>query len=161
MLTPMRRIVLIGIVAFAALAAVPVAGAIPTQTVTPVTVHVSPGTGGPRTTFKLNWRNPTELGAVGSLQRSESINVSGPHHGRCVGSGEMGVPSTTAEQFVRVSLTPERMTTTDSRTWCTGTFRGTVVENERFACSPPHLCPQIAIRPQTIAHFSFKVRRRA
>ena len=74
----MRRIVLIGIVAFAALAAVPVAGAIPTQTVTPVTVHVSPGTGGPRTTFRLNWRNPTELGAVGSLQRSESINVSGP-----------------------------------------------------------------------------------
>jgi hypothetical protein len=155
----MRRIVLIAVVAFAALAAVPVAGAIPTESVTPVRVHVSPGTGGPRTSFKLRWRNPADLDMVGSVQRSETVEISAPHHSGCVASGEMGVPTTAAGQLVRLALTPGRMSTAGSKTWCTGTFRGSVLENERFTCAPPHLCPEIAIRPQTIAHFSFKVRR--
>jgi hypothetical protein len=155
----MRRIVLIALLALAALAAVPAAGAMPMQAAAPVKVHVSPGTGGPRTSFKLNWLNPSGLGMVGSLQRSETVEIDGPHHAGCVGSGEMGVPITTTNQLVRVSLSPGRMSTVGSRTWCTGTFHGSVVEDERFTCAPPHLCPEIAIRPQTIAHFTFKVRR--
>ncbi|HEY1568826.1 MAG TPA: hypothetical protein VGF68_17480 [Solirubrobacteraceae bacterium] len=156
----LRRIVLVAVMALVALAAVPVAGANPTETGAPVAVHVSPGTGGPRTAFKVSWRNRTDIGMVGTLHRSETVQINGPQHGRCVASGGMGVPTTTAGQLVRVSLTPGRMSTTGSRTWCTGTFHGAVVEDERFTCAPPHLCPQIAIRPMTIAHFSFKVRRR-
>jgi hypothetical protein len=155
----MRRTVLIAVVMFAAVAAVPVAGATPMETVTPVKVHVSPGTGGPRTSFKLSWRNPADLDMVSSVLRSETVEISAPHHPGCVASGEIGVPTTTAGQLVRVALAPGRMSTAGSRTWCTGTFRGSVLENERFTCAPPHPCPQIAIRPQTIAHFSFKVRR--
>ena len=156
----MRRIVLIAVAAVAALAAVPVAGAIPMESETPVAAHVSPGTGSPRTAFKVSWRNPTVIGMVGMVRRSEMVEINGPHHGRCVASGGMAVPITNAGQLVRLSLMPGRMSTTGSRTWCVGTFRGTVLEDESFRCSPPHLCPEIAIRPQTIAHFSFKVRRR-
>ena len=151
---------LIAAVALTGLAAVSVAGAAPTQTTTPVKVHVSPGTGGPRTTFKLNWRNPTDVGMVGTVQRSESVEVNGPHHAHCVASGEVTVPATAADQTVRMSLAAGRMSATGSKTWCTGTFHGAVLENEHFTCSPPHLCPELAIRPQTIANFTFKVRHR-
>src|SRR6185312_3712767 len=104
MLTPMRRTVLIAVVALAALAAVPVAGAIPMDSGTPVAVHVSPGTGGPRTAFKVSWRNPSEVGMVGMVRRSETVEINGPRHRRCVASGGMAVPVTNPGQLVRISL---------------------------------------------------------
>ena len=52
---------------------------------------------------------------------------------------------------MRLSLTPRRMSATATRTWCTGTFHGSILQTQRFACAPPHLCPLIEIRPQTIA----------
>ncbi len=149
-------------IVLAALAAVPVAGAIPLQTAAPVKVHVSPGTGGPRTAFALSWHNPAQTVTVGSFQRSETVEISGPRRRGCVGSGEVDVPTTVAPQLMRLSLAPARMSTTSARKWCTGTFHGAIVQSERFACKPPaHLCPQLAIRPQTIARFTFKVQRRA
>jgi hypothetical protein len=157
----MRRIMLIATTAVAALAAVPVAGAIPQQTATPVTGRVTPGNGGPRTTFTLSWRNPAQTGTDESRQRSETVEITGTRHSGCVGAGQLAVQPAAVQQLMRLSLTPRRMSAGGPRTWCTGTFHGTVLENERFACTPPHLCPLIEIRPQTIARFTFKVRRRA
>ena len=157
----MRRIVIITATAVAALAAVPVAGAIPQQTTPPVAAHVTPGTGGPRTTFTLSWRNPRQTGTEESVRRSETVQITGSHHAGCVGAGELAVQPAAMQQLMRLSLTPRRMSAAGPRTWCTGTFRGSVVEDEHFACAPPHLCPLIEIRPQTIARFTFKVRRRA
>ena len=68
---------LIATAAVAALAVVPVAGAIPQQTATPVTAHVTPGTGGPRTTFTLSWRNPGQTGTDGSARRTETVEITG------------------------------------------------------------------------------------
>ena len=68
---------LIATAALAALAAVPAAGAIALQTTTPVKVHVTPGTGGPRTAFKVSFRSPAQTGRVGSMQRSERVEIQG------------------------------------------------------------------------------------
>jgi hypothetical protein len=157
----MRRIVIIATAAVAALAAVPVAGAIPSQTTPPVAAHVTPGSGGPRTTFTLSWRNPPQTGTDVSMRRSETVKITGPRHFGCVGAGELAVQPAEVQQAMRLSLTPRRMSAAGPRTWCTGTFHGSVVEDEHFACAPPHLCPLLEIRPQTIARFTFKVRRRA
>jgi hypothetical protein len=159
----MRRTLLITVAVIAALAAVPAAGAIALQTAAPVKVHVSPGAGGPRTAFAVSWRNPAQTGVIGSFQRSETVDVSGPQHRGCVSSGQIAVPATAAQQLIRMSLTPARMSTSSARKWCTGTFHGAIVQSQRFACSPPptQLCPQLEIRPQTIARFTFKVKRRA
>jgi hypothetical protein len=159
----MRRTVLIATAAIAALAAVPVAGALTLQSPAPVKVHVSPATGGPRTAFAVSWRNPVQIGTVGSLQRSETVAIAGPKGRGCVTAGQVAVPATVApRQLIRLSLAPARMSTTKARQWCTGTFHGIVVQSQRFACSPPtDLCPELAIRPQTIARFTFKVTRRA
>ncbi len=62
---------------------------------------------------------------------------------------------------MRVTLTPGRMGGAGARTWCTGTFHGSIVQTERVLCGPPVLCPMLEIRPQTIATFTFKVKRRS
>jgi hypothetical protein len=157
----MRRIVIIATMSVAALAVVPMAGAIPRQSTPPVAAHVTPGSGGPRTTFTLSWRNPAQTGTDESVRRSETVEISGTRHSGCVGTGELAVQPAAVQQAMRLLLTPRRMSAAGPRTWCTGTFHGSVVADEHFACAPPHLCPLIEIRPQTVARFTFKVRRRA
>jgi hypothetical protein len=152
---------LIVVAGWMVLAPVPPAGAIPLQTGTSVKVHVTPGTGGPRTAFKLSFRSPTETGAVGSVRRSDMVEIGGTHHAGCVWSGQMALPAATAQQMVRVSLTPGRMGAAGAKSWCAGSFRGSIVQSEHFVCTPPHLCPMIEIRPQVIAHFTFTVKRRS
>ncbi|HEX3976898.1 MAG TPA: hypothetical protein VHW96_11570 [Solirubrobacteraceae bacterium] len=157
----MRRTVLITTVALAALAGVPATGATAPRTAPPVNAHVTPGTGGPRTAFTLSFRSPAQTGQVGSMRRAETVEVHGTHHSGCVWSGQMAVPTAVSQQLVRVTLTPGKMGGAGARTWCTGTFHGSIVQTEHFMCGPPDLCPLLEIRPQTIANFTFKVKRRA
>jgi hypothetical protein len=162
MLDPMRRAVLIATAALAALVAVPASGAIPGQTTSPVRVHVTPGTGGPRTSFTLSFRSPIQTGQMGLVHRAQTVELQGTHRRGCVWSGQMAAPSAAAHHMVRLTLRPAHMTTVaGGATWCAGTFRGSIVQTERFNCAPPNLCPMIEIRPQTIAHFNFTVRHRS
>jgi len=166
----MRRTVLIAL-AGAAILAVPAAAAqtaprVTTQTAPRVTtpaaatVQVAPKTGGPRTTFRLTLHNAFTTGPTATLQRSETVDVSGPHRRGCVSSGVLGVPAAPAQQLVRVALSPSRLNATNGATrWCMGTFQGSVMLTTRLLCAPPRLCPMLLIRPQTIARFSFKVTR--
>jgi hypothetical protein len=155
----MRRSLLIVAAGLAILAAAPLAAAIPLQTTTPVTVHVTPGIGGPRTTFRLSLRNLTQTGTIGTLERFDRLDISGPHRSGCVGSGGMALPIGAANQIIRVALSAARMGNGRTASWCTGTFHGSVVQIVRFLCMPPRLCPMIEVRPQTIARFSFQVQR--
>ena len=157
--TTMRRSLLIVAAGSAILTAAPLAAAIPLQTATPVTVHVTPGIGGPRTTFKVSVRDPSQTGTMGTVERFDELNISGPRRSGCVGSGTMSLPIGAPNQVIRAALSPARMGNGRTRSWCTGTFRGSVVQTVRFICAPPHLCPMIAVRPQTIARFGFRVQR--
>jgi hypothetical protein len=155
----MRRSLLIVAAGLAILAAAPLAAAIPLQTTTPVNVRVTPGTGGPRTTFRMSLRNPSQTGTIGTLERFDELNISGPRRAGCVGSGTMSLPIGAPNQVIRAALSPARMGNGRTRSWCIGTFHGSVVQTVRFICVPPHLCPLIAVRPQTIARFGFRVQR--
>ena len=154
----MRRTVLIAAAAVAVVAAVPASGAVPVQIGGTTQVHVTPGTGGPRTAFAISFRNPSQTGHVGTMQRIESVALAGTHRSGCVWSGQMPVPAAAAEQMVHLTLAPSRVSAGAGK-WCTGTFRGSVMLTEHFHCAPPQLCPMIEIRPQAIGHFSFKVKR--
>jgi hypothetical protein len=156
----MRRTVLIVTAALAVLAAVPAFGAIPGQTTAPVKVHVSPATAGPHATFRLSFRSPWRTGQMGTVHRTQMVQIQGTRRPGCVWSGERAVPAAAAQQLVRVSLTPSRMTTpSTARTWCPGIFHGSIVQTEHLECTPPRPCPMIEIRPQTIAYFNFRVKR--
>ena len=147
--------------ALAAAVGVPAAGAIAPRIATPVRAHVTPGTGGPRTAFALTFRSPAQTGETGSMSRADTVEVHGTHHPGCVWSGQMAVLPAAAPQLTRVTLTPGKMGGGGMRTWCTGTFRGSIVQTLRVLCGPPDLCPLLEIRPQTIANFTFKVKRRS
>jgi hypothetical protein len=128
-----------------------------------VAVHVTPGTGGTRTTFKVNLRNPAQTGTMGTVQRFDQLNISGPHRSACVWSGSIALPGAAPDQVLSVALSPARMGNGRARSWCTGTFHGSVMQTTRFMCGPPEqvVCPMLEVRPQTIATFSFRVVRRS
>jgi hypothetical protein len=150
----MRRSLLIPVAVLLAGTIVPAAGALGiSDPLTPV--HVAPGTGHPGTTFKLSLRSPDQTGASGDLRRQDTLSVAGPHRSGCVSSAHMTLPAARAHQLVSMSLKPSRL----GGRWCQGTFKGEIDEAQRFVCDPPHLCPQLEIRPRTIARFTFRVTR--
>jgi hypothetical protein len=155
----MRRSLPILVAGVVILAVVPLAAAIPLQ----ATARVAPANGGPRTIFTVSLRNPAQTGTIGTVVRSDALSVSGPHRSGCVGSGGMTLPAAAANQVVRVALSAGRMGNGRARTWCTGTFLGSIIQSTRFMCGPPQqlVCPMLEVRPQTIATFSFRVARRS
>jgi hypothetical protein len=148
----MRRSVLILIAGIMALALVPVALA----TTGATTVHISPGKGGIHTQFHFSMRLPTSTGTTGHVTRSDSIAISGPKHSGCVSNATSILPAASAGTMMRETFNPARM----GGRWCTGTFRGEVLEHVNTVCSPLPvmiICPQLEIAPQVIARFSFRV----
>jgi hypothetical protein len=151
----MRRTVLILIAGIVALAAVPVALA----TTGATTARVSPGKGGIHTQFHFSMRLPTATGTTGTTgraTRSDSIEISGPSHAGCVSGATWVLPSAGAGTMARETFNPGRL----GGRWCSGTFRGEVLERVNSVCGPPMvmiICPQLEIAPQVIARFSFRV----
>ena len=94
---------LIAVVAFAAVAAVPVAGAIPWQTVTPVTVSREPRHRRPPHVVHAQPAQPrgSRHGRLGTALRDRAGQRAAPP--RLRGLGRDGVPTTTAGQLVRVA----------------------------------------------------------
>jgi hypothetical protein len=70
----------------------------------------------------------------------------------------MAVPAAASGRLVDVSLSPGKLSR-GATNWCAGTFKGTIVQSEHMVCKPPALCPMVEIRPQTIANFTFTVKR--
>ncbi|MGH2889121.1 MAG: hypothetical protein ACRDNJ_05805 [Solirubrobacteraceae bacterium] len=145
-----------------ALVAASTASAIPLVTGHGVRVRVSPHTGHPRTTFRFRLRLPSQLPAMISWARRDTLSVIGPHRAGCVAATTVALPTDSPGAAVNVRLNPARLGE-DGR-WCIGRFHGTVVDTERVICSPPPvyiMCPDIMIAPQVIARFTFRVTRTA
>lgn len=161
-LPAMRRAVLIAAVGALALAAASSASAVPLDSGHGVRVRVSPRTGHPHTTFRFRLRLPSQLPAMTSWARRDTLSVIGPHREGCIAAASVGLPSDPAGGPVTVRLNPAKLGG-DGR-WCIGRFHGTVVDTERVMCSPPPvyiMCPEIMIAPQVIARFTFRVTRTA
>ena len=153
----MRRSVLILVAGILALAAVPAAGAILPGPVTSTKVLVTPRTGGPRTTFRFAFRTLSSTGVGGGWSRVNTLSVTGPRRAGCVGDGTTTLPQSVAGTMVRVTMNPARL----GGRWCSGRFRGEIVDSQRIICDPMPVeaCPQIVIAPQVIARFTFRVTR--
>jgi hypothetical protein len=149
----MRRSVLILVAGLAALAIVPIAGAIPLGLGALTPVRVSPAAGGPHTSFRFSLRNPSQTGSMGQWRSLDTLTVTGPPRAHCVSQRAVALPAAKAGVRVGVMLAPARL----GGSWCTGTYQGVVVETERTVCGPPFACPMLEIAPRTIARFKFRV----
>jgi hypothetical protein len=151
----MRRVVL-GLTAGMALAFIPAAGAFTPASPTSTKVVVRPGTGGPHTRFRFSFRMPNSTDMAGEVNHTDTLSVGHRQHSGCVWSGDEILPRSQAGAMMRVTLNPSRL----GGSWCTGTFHGEIIESVRITCGPPLvdiLCPQLAVAPQVVARFTFRV----
>ncbi|HEY3725690.1 MAG TPA: hypothetical protein VGL51_00850 [Solirubrobacteraceae bacterium] len=121
-------------------------------------VALTPRNGHPTTKFVVRFRNPAATGTVSSLNRIETLLVSGPQQAkRCVSNASIPLPGAAQGQRMRVTLNPKRF----GDRWCVGRFHGWVTLRQRFVCGPPlaMVCPQLMVAPQTLARFSFRISR--
>ncbi|MGB9186128.1 MAG: hypothetical protein WCB67_18925 [Solirubrobacteraceae bacterium] len=116
---------------------------------------VAPAPGHRTTRFSISFRTQMATGNFSGVRRTDVVSVTGPQRGGCVASRSLDAGAQPAETLVRVQLGPG-----SGHRWCTGLFRGEVVQSQSVICGPPQMivCPQLVLAPQTIATFSLRVR---
>jgi hypothetical protein len=125
------------------------AAAVPT-----VTVHVSPPTGLPSTTFTISFRTSDRTGVHGALARRDELMGAVARHGSgCVSGFDTRTPDGAAGALIRVALGPRRI----GGRWCTGRWSGRIEELETPVCKPDRACPQFIILRGVIGHFTLTV----
>jgi hypothetical protein len=121
-------------------------------------VQVSPGTGGVHTNFRLRFSIPDATGSMTGLTRSDSIVITGPSRKGCVGAAGVPLRAAAAHHTFNITLNPTHL---DGH-WCTGTFRGTLLEESATVCGPgpvQHkiMCPDYIVAPRVLGRFKFTV----
>jgi hypothetical protein len=147
-----RRVVLAaGLVGALATSAV-AAGAAPSTR-----VSVKPGAGGPRTHFAVTFRVPVAVGTFGAVVRRDTVRVNGPRATGCASSATATLRRARKGARAKLTLGPGSVARGG---WCAGLWHGTVLESVVLRCtaSPARACPQLVVRPQTIARFRFRVK---
>lgn len=119
-------------------------------------VTVKPGSGTPQTHFGFSFRVPVATGTFGLLERTDTFSASGPPGAHCQSRMTRTLQRRKKGARVRLTLRPAK----GSGGWCTGQWRGTIVQTEDFRCSPSpaRVCPDLVVAPRTIANFRFRVR---
>jgi hypothetical protein len=134
-----------------------------------VPVKVGPSSPSPTTSVIVSFRLPaatTPGGPVGgpvspddAMTRSDEIDVAGRGgRAQCLHAAEARVPVAAAGTMVHVALSPAAL----GGSWCTGTFRGEIVQTEEPDCAatPHRVCPMYMVLPQIIGRFHFTVASR-
>ncbi len=145
-----------GAIAAAALAvAASLATAAAGGTLPKTPVAVSPASGSPGTTFTVAYRTVSHTGRVGASIIGDEVQVtsSGGMRG-CIPSASASAPAAAKGALVRVRLVPESL----GGAWCSGTYRGRIVETARPYCAPGKLCPQFIVLRGTLGTFTLTVR---
>lgn len=116
---------------------------------------VAPAPGHRHTRFTISFHTQMATGAFAGTRRTDLVSVNGPQRGGCVASRSVDAGAQPANALVTVHLGPG-----SGHRWCTGLFRGEVVQFQSVICGPPQMivCPQLVLAPQTIARFSLRVR---
>jgi hypothetical protein len=118
-------------------------------------VSMKPGAGKPTTKFVASFRAPARTGAFGTVRSHYRLSAAGPRGKHCVSSISINLAPTKLHAHVKVTLRPRG----HGGVWCSGKFHGKILEFQAIVCRRINACPDIAIRPQTIARFSFTVKR--
>jgi hypothetical protein len=116
---------------------------------------VAPAPGHRHTRFTISFYTQMATGTSPGTMRTDMVSVTGPRRNGCVANRSLDAGAQPANALVTVQLGPG-----SGHSWCTGLFRGEVVQSQSVICGPPQMivCPQLVIAPQTIARFSFRVR---
>lgn len=117
-------------------------------------VTMKPGAGKPTTRFVASFRAPSRTGVFATVRSHYQLSAAGPKGKHCVSSISINLAPTKLHAHVKVTLRPRG----HGGVWCSGKFHGKIREFQSIVCRRINACPDIAIRPQTIARFSFTVK---
>jgi hypothetical protein len=131
--------------------------AAPAVAASDVNPRVTPKPGHRGTTFRVAFTAPKAAGRQGVVERSYSVELSVSGRG-CSQSSARTVSQAAAGERVKVRFPAP------SERWCLGKGRGTISMTEGPNCdrsTGDRPCPEFPTSTRDIAHFTFKVVRKA
>lgn len=99
---------------------------------------VSPGRGGPHTTFTIVFTAPASTKPGSGIRTGYTAAVTGGASADCAGPRSVAVGAATKGLPVSVSLAPASF----GGAWCPGVHTVRVIEIETPVCNPGTMCPQ-------------------
>ena len=114
-------------------------------------IRVSPTSGHRGTHFVVAFTAPQQTGLVSGSLRRYQIGASTSQQQGCVASAGKAVGASRAGARVSTTLTPV------GGHWCTGTYRGRIIETMTPRCEPGKLCPAFVGVLRVIGTFKFRV----
>lgn len=161
----MRRGSLLAVVLVLAVVAAGIASA-----ATAAPVRIAPGSGGPRTVFRVRFTAPAASGpqttgaSTGTQSASYTVSATGPAHPRpgCLDALVLRPVASRAGQAMSVALSSRGARSG----WCAGRYHGYVQEQTGPRCGPivassmhpAAVCPEYASRTVQLGTFAFHVR---
>jgi hypothetical protein len=114
-------------------------------------ISVSPGSGHRRTHFDVKFTAPEKTGTVSGATRRYQVGAATSQQQGCVASANKSVGASRAGARVSTTLTPI------GGRWCTGTYKGKIVETVTPKCGIGKVCPAYIGILRTIGTFKFRV----
>jgi hypothetical protein len=114
-------------------------------------IRVSPASGHRRTHFDVKFTAPEKTGTVSGATRRYQVGAATSQQQGCVASANKSVGASRAGARVSTTLTPI------GGRWCTGTYKGKIVETVTPKCAPGKVCPAFIGILRTIGTFKFRV----
>ena len=114
-------------------------------------IRVSPGSGDRRTHFTVKFTAPEKTGTVSGATRRYQVGAATSQKQGCVASADKSVGASRAGARVSTTLTPI------GGRWCTGTYKGKIIETVMPKCGIGKVCPAYIGILRTIGTFKFRV----
>jgi hypothetical protein len=158
-LKPVMRRLAIAILMMASSGVVAVTGAQAGVTVGLHTaVTVSPARGTPTTTFTIGFKTPLTTGLMPGLRSWEVASAVDRQQSNASCTRSIGARLDAAAVHHRLTASLSAA----PKSWCAGTYSGTITLYRAVICRPGPIegqmaCPEIAFAPEPIAHFRFAV----
>jgi len=114
-------------------------------------IRVSPASGHRRTHFVVKFTAPEKTGTVSGATRRYQVGAATSQQQGCVAAAAKSVGASHAGARVSTTLTPI------GGPWCTGTYKGKIVETVTPKCGIGKVCPAFIGILHTIGTFKFRV----
>jgi len=114
-------------------------------------IRVNPGAGHRDTHFAVSFTAPDRTGTISGITRRYEVGAAAPQKQGCVATANKSVGASHAGARVSTTLTPV------GGRWCTGTYKGKIVETTMPRCEPGKACPAFIGILHVVGTFKFRV----
>jgi hypothetical protein len=114
-------------------------------------IKVSPASGHSGTHFAVSFTAPDRTGTISGTTRRYQVGAATPPKQGCVATANRSLGASHAGARVSTTLTPV------GGRWCTGTYKGKIVETTMPRCEPGKVCPAFIGILHVVGTFQFRV----